>query len=298
MAQIGSFIPDESGVYTGTIRTLTLNVKATLRPAQKDHDKASDHRVQAGGRDRRGLAQGGARDRRRIYVDEARRPVAAGADLRDARAGRQGRAQADLVALSEAAAASGDAAAVTVRRGCRFRLPSFSTLCQAPPSRHLSQPGRPMCRQIRRAARPWTTTFSGHSAPGAAVVAFGQKRALVVWQLIVLPDGSSFRIDNVPATDPSGYAGLEDKVDMRTWQLIKGVALSTLLGVGSELAFTGDGDLIQALRRSRRTTCRGRVTGSRCATSTSSRRLPSDPALRCGWSCTRILCSRRWRGGQ
>lgn len=83
-----------------------------------------------------------------------------------------------------------------------------------------------------------------------SVVAFGQKRALIVWQRIVMPDGSSLRIDNVPATDPSGYVGLEDKVDMHTWQLIKGVALSTLLGVGSELVFSGDGDLVQALRRS------------------------------------------------
>src|SRR3546814_5878405 len=40
-----------------------------------------------------------------------------------------------------------------------------------------------------------------------SVVAFGQKRALVVWQRIVLPDGSSLRIDNAPATDPSGFAG-------------------------------------------------------------------------------------------
>lgn len=83
-----------------------------------------------------------------------------------------------------------------------------------------------------------------------SVVAFGQKRALIVWQRIILPDGSSLRIDNVPATDASGYAGLQDKVDFHTWTLIKGVALSTLLGVGSEMAFDGDGDLIQALRRS------------------------------------------------
>jgi type IV secretion system protein VirB10 len=33
-----------------------------------------------------------------------------------------------------------------------------------------------------------------------SVVAFGQKRALIVWQRIVMPDGSSLRIDNVPAT--------------------------------------------------------------------------------------------------
>lgn len=83
-----------------------------------------------------------------------------------------------------------------------------------------------------------------------SVVAFGQKRALVVWQRIIMPDGSSLRIDNVPATDPSGYAGLEDKVDFHTWQLLKGIALSTVFGVGSELSLSGDSDLVQAIRQS------------------------------------------------
>lgn len=83
-----------------------------------------------------------------------------------------------------------------------------------------------------------------------SVVAFGQKRALIVWQRIVLPDGSSIRIDNVPATDASGYAGLQDKVDFHTWALLKGVALATLLGVGSELTVTGESDLVQAIRQS------------------------------------------------
>jgi type IV secretion system protein VirB10 len=83
-----------------------------------------------------------------------------------------------------------------------------------------------------------------------SVVAFGQHRALVVWQRIVFPDGSSVRIENVPATDPSGYAGLADKVDFHTWSLLKGVVLSTLLGVGAELQFSGESDLVQALRES------------------------------------------------
>lgn len=83
-----------------------------------------------------------------------------------------------------------------------------------------------------------------------SVVAFGQKRALIVWQRIMLPDGSSLRIDNVPATDASGYAGLQDKVDFHTWALLKGVALSTLLGVGSQLTVTGESDLVQAIRES------------------------------------------------
>lgn len=83
-----------------------------------------------------------------------------------------------------------------------------------------------------------------------SVVAFGQKRALIVWQRIVMPNGSSLRIDNVPASDAAGYAGLQDKVDFHTWQLLKGVVLSTLLGVGSQLTLSGQSDLVQAVRLS------------------------------------------------
>ncbi|MDG4881983.1 MULTISPECIES: TrbI/VirB10 family protein [unclassified Mesorhizobium] len=84
-----------------------------------------------------------------------------------------------------------------------------------------------------------------------SVVAFGQKRALLVWQRIVMPDGSSIKIDNLPATDTAGYAGLEDKVDLHTWQLIKGVAVATLLGVGTELSFgRNESDLVKAIRQS------------------------------------------------
>ena len=83
-----------------------------------------------------------------------------------------------------------------------------------------------------------------------SVVAFGQKRALVVWQRIILPDGRSLQMENVPATDAAGYAGLEDKVDFHTWALLKGVVLSTMLGVGAELQFSDESDLVQALRQS------------------------------------------------
>jgi type IV secretion system protein VirB10 len=82
-------------------------------------------------------------------------------------------------------------------------------------------------------------------------VAFGQERALVVWQRIIMPDGSSIVIDNLPATDTAGYAGLEDEVDFHTWRLLKGIALATLLGVGTELTFGEDeSDLVEAIRGS------------------------------------------------
>lgn len=83
-----------------------------------------------------------------------------------------------------------------------------------------------------------------------SVVAFGQSRALVVWQRIIMPDGSSIQIDNLPATDAQGYSGLEDDVDYHTWALIKGVAISTLLGVGSELSLSGQSDLMLSIRES------------------------------------------------
>jgi type IV secretion system protein VirB10 len=87
------------------------------------------------------------------------------------------------------------------------------------------------------------------------VVAFGQERALVVWQRIIRPDGSSIVIDNLPATDTGGYAGLADQVDLHTWKLLKGVALATVLGVASELAFgSSDNDLIRALQLSTQAT--------------------------------------------
>lgn len=86
-----------------------------------------------------------------------------------------------------------------------------------------------------------------------SVVAFGQRRALVVWQRLILPDGSSVRLDNMPATDPSGYAGLADKVDFHTWSLLKGVGLATVLGVGSELTISGENDLVEAIRESAQT---------------------------------------------
>jgi type IV secretion system protein VirB10 len=87
------------------------------------------------------------------------------------------------------------------------------------------------------------------------IIAFGQERALVVWQRIILPDGSSIVIDNLPATDTGGYAGLADEVDLHTWKLLKGVALATVLGVGSELAFgSSDSDLIKALQQSTQST--------------------------------------------
>ncbi len=81
-----------------------------------------------------------------------------------------------------------------------------------------------------------------------SVVAYGQSRALVVWNRIIMPDGTSITIDNLPAVDMSGYAGLEDKVDYHSWQLFKAAILSSVLSVSSEIGRDRDDDILNALR--------------------------------------------------
>ena len=84
-------------------------------------------------------------------------------------------------------------------------------------------------------------------------VAFGQRRVLLVWTRLILPDTSSIALDRLPGIDPAGYSGLEDGVDWHWDRILAGAALSTLLGVGAELAAPdrggSDGKVIVAVRQ-------------------------------------------------
>lgn len=83
-----------------------------------------------------------------------------------------------------------------------------------------------------------------------ADVAFGQSRALLVWNRLILPNGRSIVLERQPGADASGYAGLEDKVDNHWGQLFRGAVLSTLLSIGAEAGASSDeSDLLQAIRR-------------------------------------------------
>ena len=81
-------------------------------------------------------------------------------------------------------------------------------------------------------------------------VSFGQKRVLLVWNRIMLPDGKSIVLERQQGADARGFSGLEDEVDYHWWDLIKAATLSTLLSVGAELGSNQDeSDLMRALRR-------------------------------------------------
>ena len=66
-------------------------------------------------------------------------------------------------------------------------------------------------------------------------VAYGQRRVLLVWTRLIMPDGSSITLDRLQGADTAGYSGLEDQVDSHWGRIFAGAALSTLLGVNSQL---------------------------------------------------------------
>lgn len=75
-----------------------------------------------------------------------------------------------------------------------------------------------------------------------ARVSYGQSRALVVWTRLIFPDGRSLDLDRMVGTDAAGQSGLTDRVNNHTGKLLMAGLLSTLFGVGANVATTGGGD--------------------------------------------------------
>ena len=76
----------------------------------------------------------------------------------------------------------------------------------------------------------------------------GQTRVLLAWDRLILPDGRSIVLERQPGADAAGFAGLQDRVDQHWGNMLKAAAISTLLGVGAELATNNNDPLAQALR--------------------------------------------------
>jgi len=80
-------------------------------------------------------------------------------------------------------------------------------------------------------------------------IAAGQTRVLLVWDRLIMPDGRSIVLERQPGADGAGFAGLQDRVNQHWGNLLKASAVSTLLGVGTELGADSEDDLTRALRR-------------------------------------------------
>jgi type IV secretory pathway VirB10-like protein len=67
-------------------------------------------------------------------------------------------------------------------------------------------------------------------------IAYGQERALISWNRIIMPDGRSLNIGSMTGADLTGASGLKDQVDGHFWQLARGILLSTVFSVGAASA--------------------------------------------------------------
>ncbi|MER8944547.1 TrbI/VirB10 family protein [Mesorhizobium sp. M0959] len=82
-------------------------------------------------------------------------------------------------------------------------------------------------------------------------VAFGQSRLLLVWNRLIMPDGTSIVLERQQGADTQGFSGLEDEVDHHWGQMFRAAALSTLLGIGTSLGSSDDeSEIAKAIRES------------------------------------------------
>lgn len=77
----------------------------------------------------------------------------------------------------------------------------------------------------------------------------GQTRVLLAWDRLIMPDGRSIVLERQPGADGAGFAGLQDRVNQHWGNLLRGAAISTLLGVGVELGADSEDELVRAIRR-------------------------------------------------
>lgn len=79
-------------------------------------------------------------------------------------------------------------------------------------------------------------------------IAAGQRRLLLAWTRLILPDGQSIVLERQPGTDEGGYAGLEDGVDNHWDRLFLAAGLATILNIGLEAGRDGGDEVAEAIR--------------------------------------------------
>jgi type IV secretion system protein VirB10 len=67
-----------------------------------------------------------------------------------------------------------------------------------------------------------------------SMVAWGQERALVCWNRLIRPDGSSITLECMPGVDLSGYAGFADEINNHWWRIITGAVFSSVLAATAQ----------------------------------------------------------------
>lgn len=73
-------------------------------------------------------------------------------------------------------------------------------------------------------------------------ISFGQNRALVVWNRLIMPDGKSIDLGRMQGVDIAGYAGFKDQVDNHYMRIYGNALLMSLVGAGYDLMANPSGN--------------------------------------------------------
>jgi len=65
------------------------------------------------------------------------------------------------------------------------------------------------------------------------MVSWGQDKVMLAWSRLIMPDGATIVLDNMPGIDTMGYAGLKDRVNNHYWKITGAILMSTFLSVGT-----------------------------------------------------------------
>jgi len=65
------------------------------------------------------------------------------------------------------------------------------------------------------------------------MVSWGQDKVMLVWSRLIMPDGATIVLDNMPGVDTMGYSGLKDKVNNHYMKIAGAILMSTFLSVGT-----------------------------------------------------------------
>ncbi len=73
-------------------------------------------------------------------------------------------------------------------------------------------------------------------------VRYGDRRILLVWNRLILPNGWSINLEGMQGSDPAGAAGLSDRTDMHLDRLIAAIGMSAIVSVIANNAEEDDED--------------------------------------------------------
>jgi len=73
-----------------------------------------------------------------------------------------------------------------------------------------------------------------------SVIGYGQDRAFIVWDRLLMPNGYSIELDELSGTDKRGQAGVADEVDYHFGRLARAVLLSSFVTVGANVVANSD----------------------------------------------------------